>query len=684
MLLASGAGMAAAVTPPATAQLAVDAAARNAAYRQADRDLKELQREARLARGAFPGTACVRFEQLVASLGEALGPRSVMFRETLGPLRNRFAQIVNRGCPEGTPGRTFLIDQAGNIRDSGPRRPVPPPPSPTPRTAERAGLAPQQGLTQGDEELIAAQQMLIDLAAANIKEAEAAWARGDCERFRNARNEANDNTAGLDEQYFPPELIEQWRSRVRTLFALSCPPPGAVPPREPVRAAPDPVPPHPDADDLDAIVDDPNASLGPQGLAPDERPPQPLAGASTPGLSPEEEREVARQQNYIDERVEFFLAAAEAATARGDCAARLSALAEAADLIRFNKSRSSVPPDLVESWERRLGELSATPCPPQTGYSAAAPAELSDETRLAIALALGGVEVPGTGIGVTHEPPATETDAALTRGKVRTVGIGGSLGLPLGATRVTVRASYHWGDGRSIFDVAPVTGGFNGAVFGTRSDSGSSGIGAGSVALAGETRVKLSQFRLGAEVDLLAPTPASRVFVTFDYFRDVRRHDLSLIGTVSSVRFDQHRDQRVRDNAFDLGIGGDVPILLGGAMQLDIRAWAAGSYRFGRLRSNERNSSNFGPDSDRDFAIAISDKDQGFGVAVAADARLTYAVSPRLALFAGGGASYRSRVGAVWNPNSGDQILDGLRTGLRTADAWSWRVGAGISIAFGD
>ncbi|HMO76061.1 MAG TPA: hypothetical protein PKD99_14805 [Sphingopyxis sp.] len=588
--LALGA-LAAAGVPQAIAQPSEDLAARNAAYRQADRQLKELEREARLARGG-PRTACARFEQLVGSLSESLGPQSILHRETLTALRSRLAAIVNRGCPQGTS-RTFVINSETGaiIRDSGPQRPPAPPP------------------------------------------------------------------------------------------------PAAAP--QPPRTAPDPGPPHPDADDLDAIIDDPDAGLRSQGLAPDDAPPpsptppsvdrSSLIGARAAVRVAGERCDPAAYQAAKDRLLGLLdaLIAAEPDEERSQA------------LIRERDEVRRLMPPICDPEESILDEIEdARPPRRPRGLPS-----LQEEAYLPVEFWLGldETDTPQTGIGVTRDGPsgsAPETDAGLTRDKVRTVGVGGSLGFPLGGTRATVSASYNWGDGGTAFDVAPISGGFNGAVNGALSPSGSSGIGAGSAALAGETRVDLSQFRLRADVTVLEPQPGNRIFFTFDYFREVRSHELSLTGTVSSggsvIQFDQQRDQRIRDNAFGAGIGGEVRVPLGPALSARIEASAGGYHLNSDLHAIERNTSNFGPAADRDFTIATDEEDSGFGMAAEARVKLEYAVSPRFLIFAGGGASYRSRVGAIFNPNSGDQVFfEGLRTGLRTEDAWSWRLRAGFVVKLG-
>src|SRR3546814_18472390 len=93
---------------------------------------------------------------------------------------------------------------------------------------------------------------------------------------------------------------------------------------------------------------------------------------------------------------------------------------------------------------------------------------------------------------------------------------------------------------------------------------------------------------------------------------------------------------------------------------------------------------NFGPMADRDFVNEVEDSEDGFGFEGEAGAALEFRLSPRFSIFAGGSARYLSDVGAIFNPNSGDQVfIDGLTTTLQTEDLWSYQGKAGIVLRFG-
>src|SRR5690606_27686652 len=131
-----------------------------------------------------------------------------------------------------------------------------------------------------------------------------------------------------------------------------CPRPGIAPPQEPARADP---PPHPDADDLNAIIDDPNASLGPQGLAPDasrSAPPHPdgddrdaiiddpNASLGPQGLAPDESGALPPSAHRLVREAAAELARAREAAGRCDLAA-LDASISRLDLLWVDATANS-------------------------------------------------------------------------------------------------------------------------------------------------------------------------------------------------------------------------------------------------------------------------------------------------------------------------------------------------------
>lgn len=291
------------------------------------------------------------------------------------------------------------------------------------------------------------------------------------------------------------------------------------------------------------------------------------------------------------------------------------------------------------------------------------------------------IDVGEAGIGVTRDGPvgsAPDRDAGKTDGKLFLLGGGGAIHLG----KLSIFASYLGGDAATVFDLAPIAGGFNGAVFGELSPAGSSGIGAGSASLSGRTHTDMSRFRFGADYEILGPTPRSRVFFAFDYFRDSIDRSMDQTGTVvfptSTITFEQARRQSVTDNVFAAGFGGETLIPLtpprpsGTGLSLRMGGTAQGYILDTNFFSTEHNRSNFGPASDRDFVIEFEQEDQSLGLHVRGQLNLEYVASPRLALFAGATAEWFSDGGGVHNPSSGTDVQDGATTGLRRLERCSY------------
>jgi len=295
-----------------------------------------------------------------------------------------------------------------------------------------------------------------------------------------------------------------------------------------------------------------------------------------------------------------------------------------------------------------------------------------------------------TGIGVTRDGAlgqAPDRDAGVTNGSISTIGLGAAVHLG----RFSFFGSYQNGSGRTLFDVPPIQGGFNGVVFGQLSEAQSSGIGSGLASLRGATRTEVSRFRLGGDVEIVSPTPRTRVFFAYDYFRDVRTHEMNATGTVvfptQTIEFSQERRQRISDNFFAAGLGGETRIPLtpdiasGEGLSMRLSGVVQGFWLDSNFSSHERNLSNFGPASDRDFTIDIEQSDQDFGVTARGQFNFEYVVSPQFAVFAGGTAEWFSGGGAVFNPSSGDQVSTGGLSTARVDDEF-WSYGAVVGVRF--
>lgn len=301
-------------------------------------------------------------------------------------------------------------------------------------------------------------------------------------------------------------------------------------------------------------------------------------------------------------------------------------------------------------------------------------------------LTFGQANIPTSGIGFRRagspgESP--ETFAGMTEGRIPSWTAGAEISL----SGFFLDLFYGEGDSSGSFDIAGESGVDSGAVYGDLSPSGRSGI-ATPFGLTGMTSIDLNRFGLRGEVPLgflqTHPKDSFRPTVYAGY----THYDLDYRGfagfTDSSYDFSQERAQEIGESYFDVGLGGRILAPLGESVFFHLGAYAGGYYRDSELNSIERNTCNFCPAEDQDFTISIDESESGFGFAGGASASLELRLSRSVSLMARGSADYRSQVGAVWNPNSGDQVFyDALSTDFMTEDTWSWQLGGGILIRVG-
>lgn len=315
---------------------------------------------------------------------------------------------------------------------------------------------------------------------------------------------------------------------------------------------------------------------------------------------------------------------------------------------------------------------------------------------------------PQTGIGFQREGApgiAPEVDAVLTEEWIDFLNLGGFFYIPGTDTALRIGGHYSEGSAANRFDIRGNAGAVTGVVYGDNAPSGSSGI-ATPFGLTGGTRAEYQSYGTVFDLGLYGGGahnagwfgtgagsegsdgggPGVSLWAAYDHME--RDYELTAFSSGSSggfvFEFSQDRQQELGENYFGTGLAGNLAVPLGGGLTGHLGGRAGGYYRDSNLRSVERNISNFGPASDRDFTIEIRDSDDGWGVRGEAGAALEFRLSPRLSLTLGGAVDYWSDVGAIFNPNSGDQVFfEGLTTELRTQDAWSWRAGAGLTLRFG-
>lgn len=302
-------------------------------------------------------------------------------------------------------------------------------------------------------------------------------------------------------------------------------------------------------------------------------------------------------------------------------------------------------------------------------------------------LTFGQTDVPASGIGFRRAGApgeAPETFAGTTDDRIPSWTAGAEVSL----SGFFLDLFYGEGDSSGGFDIANESGVDSGVVYGDLSPSGSSGI-ATPFGLTGMTWVDFSRYGLRGEVPLGFLQPHPKDVFRPTVYAGYTRYDLDYRGLAgfSDALFDfsQDRTQEIGESYFDLGLGGRVLAPLGENVFFHLGAHAGGYYRDSELTSIERNICNFCPAEDQDFTIDIDESNSGFGFAGGANAALELRLSRSVSLMARGSADYRSKVGAVWNPDSGDQVFfDELSTEFATEDAWSWQAGGGILVRFAE
>ncbi|MGB5484009.1 hypothetical protein [Parasphingorhabdus sp.] len=368
--------------------------------------------------------------------------------------------------------------------------------------------------------------------------------------------------------------------------------------------------------------------------------------------------------------------------------------------------------NVYQQWKKHFANPKNVPTPrplpvPLTPDSKSSPGKPNDSTslndfpgdslggpivrdRLWIWGNYGQANIPETGIGVQRNGPlgtAPEEFAGTTDGRINS--FGGGFAVSIG--NLTLGFDYVEGDGDTVFDVPGNAGIDSGIVYGQLSPEGSSGI-ITPFGMQGQTRVDYTEWSLKASMPFHQSTLGEKSrfvlsgFTRYTHSERDYRQSATYSGTGGSgfvFQFDQTRDQSVNEDIFELGIKGKLVCDWGGGVHPWVGALAGGYYYDSSLNSMEINSNNFSAPGDRNFQVDIRDSRDGFGFHGSVGAGLSFDLAPNISLGVGGAYDYRSDSGAIFNPNSGDQVFfDGLTTELRTSDIWSWRIGAGVRIGF--
>ncbi|HUG45885.1 MAG TPA: hypothetical protein VMK31_05150, partial [Sphingomicrobium sp.] len=175
----------------------------------------------------------------------------------------------------------------------------------------------------------------------------------------------------------------------------------------------------------------------------------------------------------------------------------------------------------------------------------------------------------------------------------------------------------------------------------------------------------------------------SRLYLYGGYSRFDLDYDMSAnaMGTLfsSTYSYAQERRQDISEDYWRIGGRFRNSFALGAMSDVYVDTRAGFYYRDTDLRSFERNWSSFGPSSDRDFTLEFNDSDNDLGYEGRLEAGVGLNLTSGVRAELGGWADYRSAVGSVFNPWSGDQVFfDGLTTGLTKDDLFSY----GASLRF--
>ncbi len=294
------------------------------------------------------------------------------------------------------------------------------------------------------------------------------------------------------------------------------------------------------------------------------------------------------------------------------------------------------------------------------------------------------VDTPPTGIGFFRNGAAgsvPEVFAGAGPNRIDHYGGTAIAEFPIGGITPLIALHYSEGNhGPVPFSIAASPTTSSGVVYGQLSPSGSSGI-ATTQGLTGSARVDSKLFSLGIDVPLSQSETSALGLATF-----LRRWDRDYGGVAtfnSGVNsFGQIRDQSLDETQIGLGLFGRATLPAGEGFAFHLIGRAGGYWRDSNLESVEVNTCSFCPAADRNFTVAIDDSDSDIGFFGDATLAAEFKLSPKASLWLGGSGSYLSRAGAIFNPNSGNQVfVDRLQTALSRDEVWFWGAFAGFSVA---
>ncbi len=568
-------------------------------------------------------------------------------------------------------------------------------------SAEAVGLAgpasaqgnPSELARSRDEEVAAAQQRLIGTYEAEIEavrslrvagrcpesESRATVLSGQIDELRFPHNFPYRDESGEYRSYVPADvggrLEGELRRRLNAVMRIPCPPTETQADSSTV----------PHLDDLDEIVDDPDAGLAAQGLAPDERPaPSPAPPPPPPGR--EDRTTLLFQRGDLD-------------AAFRDCdVARFNAARERLLAIYDRFIAEETDDEQIARLSRERADI-ARRIPPVCNPDETILEDIGFDVVTTVYAGVGEIGVPGTPTGVVLTgPPGTgsETAAVTSADELDVFVIGGGLSFPLGGIRTGIGLEYLGGEAvRRTFDIPPDSHDGVGFAFGR--DEGSTGLLLGSYAgVSGESAVDVRQLNLRTYVtpQLLpreaVPLPRDRVYFSYSFFAEYshRATDydsrVASSGDLSGFVYDlsQERHQEIREDRLAIGVEGAMRVPLARSIVLDLRATGAVARRWAELESIEVNRCNVCAPALQNVRIAVSDSSDGWALHGSIAADLSFRVSDSISLALSGAFEQRTNVAGVFNPTTGDDVLAGDTTSFVLSDKFARQVAVKVIMSF--
>lgn len=311
-----------------------------------------------------------------------------------------------------------------------------------------------------------------------------------------------------------------------------------------------------------------------------------------------------------------------------------------------------------------------------------------DGPRVLMGIGAGRTRLPETGIGFAR-PSGGGAERFAGAGPVHLDTMTAAISLLMFSSHgwsLLGGASYTWGDEQRGFDV-PFGGDDTGFVYGGLSPEGSSGLNAGDLGSSGVNGIDLETWTFEAKaIGPSRPVGARgefRPFAFASYTRGDRRHSGSIAIDAFGQTLTQRRDQGLNDDIFGVGFGGLYRYDLGGGGGLNLYGAAGLQHRSSELRSVEMVDCALCGGQDTLFDLRFDETDDALTYSLAAGLKWDFPVTDKVSLSLGADAAYLDEVGAVFNPQSGDQVFfEGRTTSLESGHAWTWNIGFGAIVRY--